>query len=143
MRRFLTVILIIICANCQSQTHAKEIKENTVKLGKMEVMRKDLQLDVDNWDGALSMVKKLKNGWRLPTKKELNILYQNKDNIGGFVTDIQSDLNLPYLSSTVISKATKDLYLKVWVQDFVDGSQTEWYCARNNFIRVRVVRSIQ
>ena len=29
----------------------------------------------------------LGGGWRLPTKDELNILYENKDKIGGFASN--------------------------------------------------------
>ena len=36
------------------------------------------------WDDAMKACADLGDGWRLPTKDELNTLYQNKDKIGGF-----------------------------------------------------------
>ncbi len=35
-----------------------------------------------NWDDAKEACENLGDGWRLPTKDELNILYKNKDKIG-------------------------------------------------------------
>jgi hypothetical protein len=58
------------------------ISYSTVKIGDLEVMTKDL--GEMNWDDAMKACADLGNGWRLPTKEELNILYQNKDKIGGF-----------------------------------------------------------
>ncbi len=55
---------------------------STVKIGNLEVMTKDL--GEMNWDEAMKACAALGDGWRLPTKEELNVLYQNKDKIGGF-----------------------------------------------------------
>ena len=37
-----------------------------------------------NWEDAMKACADLGDGWRLPTKDELNVLYENKDKIGGF-----------------------------------------------------------
>ena len=54
----------------------------SVKIGNLEVMNKDL--GAMTWDDAMKACADLGDGWRLPTKEELNILYENKDEIGGF-----------------------------------------------------------
>ena len=55
---------------------------STVKIGNLEVMTKDL--GEMNWDDAMKACAALGDGWRLPTKEELNILYQNNDLSDGF-----------------------------------------------------------
>ena len=54
-----------------------------IKINNIEVAQYDFPQEV-NWDEANKVCNELSNGWRLPTKDELNILYQNKDFIGGF-----------------------------------------------------------
>ena len=55
--------------------------QSTVKIG-IEVMTEDL--GKMNWYEAVKACAALGDGWRLPTQDELNILYENKDKIGGF-----------------------------------------------------------
>ena len=40
--------------------------------------------NAQNWNDAIAKCNKLGEGWRLPTKNELNKLYNNKKKIGGF-----------------------------------------------------------
>lgn len=40
-----------------------------------------------NWDDAMAACEALGDGWRLPDKDELNLLYQNKEAIGGFASN--------------------------------------------------------
>ena len=55
---------------------------STIKIGNLEIMTEDLgRMD---WMEATKACADLGDGWRLPTKDELNILYENKDKIGGF-----------------------------------------------------------
>jgi hypothetical protein len=49
----------------------------------LEVAQYDFPEEM-NWDDANKACNELGKGWRLPTKDELNTLYQNKDFIGGF-----------------------------------------------------------
>jgi hypothetical protein len=73
----------------------------------------------------------LANGWRLPTKSELNEIYKQKYSIGGFADDY-------YWSSSEASNYS------AWVQLFnYDGVQT--YRSKYLFasIRVRAVRSLK
>ena len=58
-------------------------------IGNLEVMTEDLA--EMNWSDAMKncadpryLDSHMGNGWRLPTKDELNILYENQEKIGGF-----------------------------------------------------------
>jgi hypothetical protein len=63
-----------------------------------------------NWREALNACKELGDGWKLPSKEQLDILYKNKDEIGGFVNDA-------YWS------ATSNGEYEAWRQYFSDGDQ--------------------
>ena len=63
--------------------------------------------------------------WRLPTKEELNILYQNKDAIG-------MDSFAVYWSSTVNSDSL------AWLQYFANGDQ-----ASNDKVATIYVRAVR
>ena len=63
-----------------------------------------------NWHEAIVACKSLGPGWRLPTKDELNMFYENKEEIGGFA-------NFFYWSSTEFDN------FSAWFQFFFNGSQ--------------------
>ena len=65
----------------------------TIKIGNLEVMTEDLGGKMD-WDEAMKACADLDEGWRLPTKDELNILYENKDKIGGFADEMVKSIFL-------------------------------------------------
>jgi hypothetical protein len=98
---------------------------STVKIGNLEVMTKDL--GEMNWDDAMKACADLGDGWRLPTKEELNILYQNKDKIGGFANSL-------YWSSTEGHNGY------AWRQGFNTGVQEDGYVKFPN-LYVRAVRA--
>ena len=95
--------------------------------GKLIVSMKDLE-GVFTWDEAREEVKKLGEGWRLPTKEELNLMYLHKDKIGGFVESY-------YWSSTEYGANG------AWRQGFGSGNQYRFYKLFTSFY-VRAVRSI-
>jgi len=64
--------------------------------------------------------------WYLPSRYELNLLYQQKDVVGGFS-------GYGYWSSTEYDR------FNAWVQDFVSGDQN--YYAKNNPFIVRAIRA--
>jgi len=66
-----------------------------------------------NWDDAKAACADLGDGWRLPTKDELNILYINKHKIGGFA-------NVGYWSSSEIQ-----VHPYAWIQNFDSGNQSK------------------
>ena len=78
-------------------------------------------LGIMNWYDAKIYCKKLGAEWRLPTKDELNMFYENKEEIGGFA-------NSYYWSST-------DGNGQAWVQDFDDGVQFSEYKYATHFVR--------
>jgi hypothetical protein len=81
----------------------------TVKIENLEIMAEDLgQME---WNEVNQKCAELGYGWRLPTKEELNFLYQNKETIGGFD-------NYEYWSSEQ-EGAQND----AWVQFFGNGYQ--------------------
>lgn len=53
------------------------------KIADMEVAENAFP-NLMNWDDAMAACKSLGEGWRLPTKDELNKIYNNKEKIGGF-----------------------------------------------------------
>ena len=77
----------------------------SVTIDDIEVMTKDL--DEMNWAAAKEACEALGEGWRLPTKDELNILFENKEMIGGFAERF-------YWSSTDGDDDNTD----AWVQEF-------------------------
>ena len=80
----------------------------TIKVGNLEVMTEDLGLM--DWDAAKSACAALGDRWRLPTRDELRILYENKAKIGSFASN-------SYWSSTESNNSN------AWVQTFFMGFQ--------------------
>jgi hypothetical protein len=95
-----------------------------VEIGDLEVMTEDL--GEMNWDDAMKACADFGDGWRLPTKDELNILYENKDKIGGFALNY-------YWSSTELD------FSIAWTQNFSNGGQYD--DNKFNYYYVRAVRT--
>jgi hypothetical protein len=66
-------------------------------------------LGIMSWQESIESCKKLGNGWRLPTRNELNLMFIQKDNSFSFTNS--------YWSSTEGDDQT------IWVQQFFYGSQ--------------------
>ena len=84
-------------------------------------------LEEMTWDQAKAACANLSNGWRLPTKDELNLIYENKDRVGGFAFNY-------YWSST------ENNYYDAWLQYFNNGNQS--YDGKYSLCNVRAVRAI-
>ncbi len=115
-----------------------------VKFGKLLIAQYDIgEL---NWADAKKACAKLGTGWRLPTKDELNVLYENKDSIGEFYP-IKYPGVIFYWSATLsTSRGDAQSNAKnAWFQDFADGSQKDFdsYWSSNKVVKyyVRAVRS--
>ena len=104
-----------------------EITTNTIKVGAIHVASKNLPEKYYNWDSAKNSAISLGDGWRLPTKDELNEIYRNKDIIGEFIIG-------NYWSSTETTTGES------WTQNFVSGEQSPKY--KDSSCYVRAVRSI-
>ena len=79
------------------------------------------------WERAKSACASLGNGWRLPNKEELNLLFKNKIKIGGFA----NENDYWSLTEDALGNASK--------QDFNNGNQ--YYNGKDNTLKVRAVRS--
>lgn len=77
------------------------------------------------WDDAKEACEALGEGWRLPTKKELNYLYQNKDSIGFYEVNY-------YWSST---QFVWDDDVTSWTQHFVSGEMDDSDLKCLHFVR--------
>jgi len=86
-KAILTILLFF-----SSFTFVSQIIGTTYKLDSIEIAQYDLPTTV-TWYNAKRECKELGKGWRLPTKDELDKMYENKDLIGNFV-------NTNYWSST-------------------------------------------
>lgn len=80
-----------------------------------------------NWWTSKEVVENYGPGWRLPTKYELNLLYQQSDVVGGFAVHI-------YWSST------EYLTGLAWAQGFFDGYQVSSFGKDSSF-KARAVRN--
>jgi hypothetical protein len=91
-----------------------------------EVYHEDLEGHY-TWREAKKACAKLGAGWRLPTKEELEEMYEKRDMVGGFA-------NNDYWSYT--ENDTNN----AWSQNFSNGNQ--YSLDKNDYISVRAVRNI-
>ena len=133
LNNLMIFILFVSCSSPSGSTNEsptsdeaatyKQIKiiGEPIRIGGLEVAQNDFPEDI-NWDDAGKACKALGDGWRLPTKDELNLMYLNKDRIGGFA-------NNNYWSSKV--------YLNdfAWLQFFYNGFQDVSVKGNLNFVR--------
>ena len=110
---------------------------STIKIGNLEVMTKDL--GGMEWEDAKKACADLGDGWRLPTKDELNILYENKDKIGGFVSD---DNNTDLFVNLACYWSSAESYMAdAYAFCFRWGGEA-FYDTQDLQLSVRAVRSI-
>ncbi len=118
-----------ITVQIQKKDKYAELIRSTIRIGELEIMTKDL--GYLSFNEAYKICQDLGNGWRLPTKEELNLLYENKGMISGF----KSHYSAFYISSTDY----KDLSGFVWIKGFERG---ESGCFTKDDVRyVRLVRT--
>jgi len=97
---------------------------NSIKIRDIEIAEYDLP-EAMNWDNATAACAKIGNGWRLPSKYELRIIYQNKNLI--------SNLKEDYWSSTLGD-------FNYYALSFTDGTQDTRM--KEKTFSVRPVKSI-
>ena len=110
MKKLLIIPMLFACYMVMGQNAAKIIGK-PYQLNNIEVARNDFK-NVQTWNDAIAKCKGLGEGWRLPTKDELNKLFNNKKKIGGF----KDGLSDYYWS---VSEHSYD----AWFQNFSSGSQ--------------------
>ena len=85
----------------------KSVIKKTYNLNGLEIAQFDF-LDPMTYDEAARACSKLGEGWRLPTKEEMEEIHKNKDMLGGFISPIyvsdnskfSTDNNVYYWSSS-------------------------------------------
>jgi hypothetical protein len=109
MKTFLFIPFLFIFQIIIGQVNPAEIIGKPFRIGNLEVAKKDFPKKM-NWIDANKACADLGKGWRLPTKDELNLIYKNKDKIGGFAIN-------QFWSSTEYDTS------QAWLQAFDNGSQ--------------------
>ena len=109
----------------KSDTNYLNVIGKPKKIGNLEIAQYDFPETMSYNDAKLACAI-LGKGWRLPTKKELNSLYQNRDKIGGFA-------NNHYWSST------EDGNYHAWTHSFFFDGQPSLF--KTNEFSVRAVRT--
>ena len=120
-------IILIILLFFITFTSVSQIIGTTYKLDSIEIAQYDLPTEV-TWYDAKKECKKLGKGWRLPTKYELDKMYDNKDLIGNFI-------NTNYWSSTEYNSDY------VWMQVFTHKLIA--ITLKEGHINARAVKSIK
>jgi len=120
--------LIFFLVSCENITKLKNpIIGQTKIIGQLEVAEMDLP-DSLNWTMAINACGELGEGWRAPTKDELDLIYKNKDSIGGFT-------KLFYWTSNESDTCC------AWCYIFSNGYGVK-YCNKENYGYVRPVKTI-
>ena len=125
MKKLLFLPLVLISCLCLAQ-NPKAIIGKPIKIGNILVAQYDFPERM-NWYNSEKSCWSLGEGWRLPTRKELNTMYVNKDKIGRFENDV-------YWSST---ESNEDA---AWCQLFAGGAQGD--PQKKNTLYVRAVKSL-
>ena len=127
MKNLLFIPFLFLCQMFIGQVNNGEIIGATTKIGSLEVAQNDFP-EFMLWVDAVKACTDLGNGWRLPTKDELNLIYLKKVKIGGFA-------NKGYWSSSEGANSN------AWRQDFLNGFQSIDDFNKSYFGFVRAVRT--
>jgi hypothetical protein len=117
--------------NSNQNSNNRVIIGNPIEIGNLLVAQYDYPQNLD-WDNANKACQALGDGWRLPTKDELNTLYKNRTRIGGFLETF-------YWSSTEHNSQ------QAWLQQFSNGIQYGgygWGFKTQNILNFRAVRDL-
>ncbi|NBU90727.1 MAG: DUF1566 domain-containing protein [Flavobacteriia bacterium] len=107
-------------------SYSASIIGKPIRIGSIEVAQFEFPKKMI-WDDAVKACTDLGNGWRLPTKYELNLIYLSKDKISGF-------------SLYAHWSSNKSVFDNAWAQSFKDGEQFDDNMEYRLF-SVRAVRS--
>ena len=105
-----------------------------IRVGNLLVAENDF-LHPMSWYDAVEACAALGEGWRLPNKDELNLIYQNRDKIGGFFSSLEDFPDSYYWSSTETAN------YGAWCQSFYDGDRHSLGKFGDYDFYVRAVRS--
>lgn len=76
--------IAVIAPKTKQLVIGKQNSETGVVVG---INKEGKMVTVEKPKGEWKKGADLGDGWRLPTKDELNVLYENKDKIGGFASN--------------------------------------------------------
>jgi len=135
-KQFLILLLFTYYIGFGQIGNPDSIIGKSTKIGNLVVAEYDFSLMM-TWEDALLACNKLGKGWRLPTKDELNVLYENKQKIGNF-------MNYGYWSSNEDGwRRDLSLFEAGWMQDFYNGYQIYNQKSTQNYVRaVRLEASL-
>ena len=102
-----------------------------IRIGSIEVAQNDFPKKM-NWNNAVKACTDLGNGWRLPTKYELNLIYLNQDKIVGIA-------DWCYWSST--EEGRNGVGTGAWLMYLGGGGTMSGSYKHNSDVNVRAVRS--
>lgn len=129
-----SILLLMAIASCGGESTEETVDSasilgDPIKVGNLLVAQNDFPNQL-KWRDARKACANLGPGWRLPTKDELDIMYQSKDKVGGFASD-------GYWSS---SGEFDGVF--VWHQNFVYGLLLEFFKGKHPTFSVRAVRDV-
>jgi hypothetical protein len=127
---------VLLVSAIDTVGNAKPIVGKSIKLGRLEIAQHDFPSPMMQ-SYAKEECEMLGNGWRLPTKDELNLLYKNKGKIGGF-------FDSKYLCSSLNNDRSGDLWSRdaPLIVDFKNGVGEYASMSSKNYY-FRAVRSIR
>ena len=114
----------------EPNSYSASIIGKPIRIGRLEIAQHDFP-EYKNWVDSKKACADLGNGWRLPTKDELNLMYKNKDKIGGFAnyhsnnyywSSTEYDYNYAWFFSFDLGSAYYD--------DYSEGSKLTTYYVR-------------
>jgi hypothetical protein len=92
MKKLFSILLmtVLVLTSCEvslqpsnNNTDYTNIIGKSIRIGNLEIAQYDFP-ETMNWGDGKKACEALGNGWRLPTKDELNLMFENKDKIGVF-----------------------------------------------------------
>ena len=133
MKKLFTILFVTIITSCnapleppKNNSDYRNIIGKPIKFDSIEIAQYNFPEKM-NWHEANKACKELGHGWVLPTKKRLNILFKNKDKIGGF-------MYVTYWSSTQYG------FDRARCQNFITGYQGIGYIKYSAYVRaVRIL----
>jgi hypothetical protein len=108
-----------------------------VILGDLKIMKYDLTSDPLTWQQANYLIEQIGNGWRLPKKDELSLIYQNKTKIKGFIDNPGVEFNTNYMGS-VASREEGGFGDGGWILNIESGYIDDFRGLRTGSIACRV-----
>jgi len=141
------IIAVMFSISCQNSFNnikdryftSEESKASLIYvIDTLEIMKNDIGVSMYLPDAEEIALAK-GDGWRIPTFDELNVLYKNREKIGGFSTDSITDETI-YMSSTESNDG--GTYKTIKVINFSNGEISSGYYTRGPVMKVRFVRPI-